>query len=147
MAEISRVSLSDTGLGFGEGETRFVADSEAHRSRIAVRAAVRVADKWNLSVRQAAALLDVSVRTFHRMKDGTWSGTVGQDLLLRISGLVGLYKGLHLYFSDDLADRWVTLANSGPLFAGHPPVTRMQAGGLPAILQVRDYVDALRGGV
>ena len=35
----------------------------------------------------------------------------------------------------------------GPLFRGERPVDWMIAGGLPAVMAVRDYVDALRGGV
>ena len=29
----------------------------------------------------------------------------------------------------------------------HSPIDYMKAGGLPAILETRDYVDALRGGL
>jgi len=102
---------------------------------------------WALSNEEAAALLDVTERTWSRMKKPGWTGRVSQDQLLRLSALVGLYKALHLYFSDALADRWPQLPNTGPLFKGATPVTFMLTGGLPAIMQVRDYVDALRGGV
>lgn len=95
---------------------------------------------------EAAGLLDVSARTWARVKTGSWTGRLSQDQLLRASGLIGLYKGLHLYFSDPLADEWVRLANTGPAFGGRRPVDVMIAGGLPAILQARDHVDALRGG-
>ena len=66
---------------------------------------------------------------------------------MRASALIGLYKGLHLYFGDELADRWVKLPNSGPLFEGLAPVDFMQQGGLPAIMNVREYIDAVRGGL
>lgn len=106
----------------------------------------RMTDFWRLANDEAAALLDVSDRTWARMKKPGWSGRVSQDQLLRLSALVGLYKGLHLYFSDELADRWPGLPNTGPLFAGARPVDWMITGGLPAIIATRDYVDALRGG-
>ena len=67
--------------------------------------------------------------------------------MLRASALVGLYKGLHLYFGADLADTWVSLPNRGPLFQGNSPVDFMTAGGLPAIMETRDYVDSVRGGL
>jgi uncharacterized protein (DUF2384 family) len=114
---------------------------------VAVRAFARIADAWVLKNDVAAELVGASVRTWGRMKKPNWSGRLSKDQLLRISALVGLYKGLHLYFSDALADRWVGLPNTGPLFAGHPPIDRMLAGGLPVIMEARDYVDALRGGV
>jgi hypothetical protein len=81
------------------------------------------------------------------MKSGAWDASLSQDQLMRASGLVGIYKGLHLYFSDALADRWPQMPNTGPLFRGSSPAAYMVAGGLPAILRVRDEIDALRGGV
>jgi hypothetical protein len=41
----------------------------------------------------------------------------------------------------------VRLPNRGPEFDGARPVDAMIEGGLPKILRVRGYVDALRGGV
>lgn len=114
---------------------------------VAVKAAVRVAKAWRLTSATAAALLAVSPRTYARMKDGSHTGDLRQDQLTRASALVGLYKGLHLYFDGDLADRWPSMPNTGPLFAGQTPVAFMQAGGLPALLEARAYVDAIRGGV
>lgn len=107
----------------------------------------RLTNAWSLPNEEAAALLDVTERTWSRMKKPGWTGRVSQDQLLRLSALIGLYKALHLYFSDALANRWPKLPNSSPLFHGASPVAFMLAGGLPAIMQTRDYVDALRGGV
>ena len=107
----------------------------------------RLVDLWALTNDQAAALIDVTDRTWARMKKPGWSGRLSQDQLLRLSALVGLYKGLHLYFSDPLADAWPGRPNDGPLFRGARPLDWMIAGGLPAIMATRDYVDALRGGV
>lgn len=117
------------------------------RATVAAKACARIAEAWQLRNEEAAGLLDVSARTWARVKTGSWTGRLSRDQLLRASGLVGLYKGLHLYFSDPLADEWVRLANSGPSFGGRRPVDVMIAGGLPAILQARDHIDALRGGV
>jgi uncharacterized protein (DUF2384 family) len=121
-----------------------------HRAEVdavAVKALIRLAAAWRIRNVEAAELAGVSARTFERMKAGTWSGRLSKDQLQRISALVGLYKGLHLYFSDDLADEWPTLGNTGPMFGGGRPVDAMIEGGVPAMIEVRDYVDALRGGV
>lgn len=120
-------------------------DPEAD-ARVAVAALRRIAGAWRLTGEEAAGLAGVSPRTWARMKAEGWSGRLGQDQMLRASGLVGLYKGLHLYFSDALADAWPKRPNTGRLFAGRAPVAHMLAGGLPAILAARGYVDALRGG-
>lgn len=127
-------------------EAKPVADAD-HIDHVAVKALVRIADAWGISNPQAARLVQESTRTWNRMKGGDWHGSLTKDQQMRISGLVGLYKGLHLYFSDALADRWPTLPNRGPLFRGATPVDFMDEGGLPAILDSRKYVDALRGGL
>ena len=114
---------------------------------IAAKAYARIAGFWKLKADDAAAIVGVSTRTWARMRKPDWSGRLSQDQLLRISAVAGLYKALHLYFSDELADRWVGLENTGPLFLGRAPVRVMVDGGLPAIMEIRDYVDALRGGV
>ena len=118
----------------------------ARISRVSATAFSRVAEAWRLGGEAAAQLLDISPRTFARMKAGGWSGRLSRDQLMRVSGVTGLYKGLHLYFSDDLADRWVSMRNTGPLFDGRTPVDAMIEGGLPVILATRNHIDALRGG-
>jgi len=115
--------------------------------QVALKAYRRLVETWGLSNDEAAALVDAPDRTWGRMKKPGWSGRLSQDQRLRLSALVGLYKGLHLYFSEALADRWIRLDNDGPLFRGATPLRHMIDGGLPAILQTRTYVDALRGGV
>lgn len=129
-----------------QGPSVVEADRDA-MARIGLRAFTRVAEAWRLPNGAAAALIDVSDRTWTRMKNGAWSGALSQDKLMRLSALIGLYKGLHLYFSDALADQWVTMPNKGPLFGGRAPIDVMKDAGLPAIIDVRNYIDALRGGV
>lgn len=113
---------------------------------VAAKAYARIVDAWGLNNQVAAGLIAVSPRTWARMKTGEWTGRLNRDQLMRVSAITGLYKALHLYFSDALADRWVRLRNSGPMFAGREPVETMIEGGLPAIMETRNYVDALRGG-
>ena len=112
---------------------------------VAVKALVRVFKAWPINAGRSAKLAGVSERTWTRMVSGTWSGSLSQDQLLRASALVRLYKGLHLYFGADLADTWVSLPDRGPLFQVASPVGFMTAGGLPAIMATRDYLDAFRG--
>lgn len=116
-------------------------------SNVAARAYARIAAAWALPNAAAAALVGVSQRTWGRMKAEDWNGTLDQDQLMRVSAVTGLYKALHLYFSDALADKWVRMANTGHSLGGHAPIDLMLAGGLPTMMQTRDYVDALRGGV
>lgn len=126
-----------------QGLDAYDADQVAN---VAAKAYARIAAFWKLNNAEASELIAVSPRTWARIKTGDWVGTLKRDQLMRISAVTGLYKALHLYFSDDLADRWTGLNNSGPLFGGRTPIDFMVDGGLPAMLDTRNYVDALRGG-
>ena len=101
---------------------------------------------WDLTGEQAANLLGTSATTWDRRKVRDRL-QLSQDELTRISALVGIYKGLHLLFADQLADDWPRLRNSGPLFGNRSPIEVMERGGIPAMLEVRQYVDALCGGL
>jgi hypothetical protein len=127
-----------------------LADPEmrARLTPAAVGAVVRLAAIWHLSNAEIRALLgDLSDRTWFRMKSGEWSGTLSQDALTRISGLIGIFKDLRLLFSEPLCDEWVRLPNKGPLYRGRRPVDAMIEGGIPKILEVRRHIDALLGGL
>ena len=124
--------------------------SEADRVRLsktALKAYKRLVGEWGLTGQQAAALLDVSTSTWERLKQDGKDKALSQDQLTRISALVGIYKGLHLLFADDMADRWIKLDNRGPLFGRLSPIDSMVRGGIPQMLDVRRYVDAVRGGL
>lgn len=114
---------------------------------VALKAFSRIAEAWSLTGREAAALADMSESTWKRAKKPGFAGELTRDQMLRLSALVGLYKSLELYFNPPIAGQWVKLANHGPEFDGQRPIDAMIHGGLPKILRVRTYVDALRGGV
>lgn len=123
---------------------------EGERTRLsstALKAYRRLASQWDLTSQQAASLLGVSVSTWERLKPDRVEKTLTQDQMTRISALVGIYKALHLLFSDEMADRWLQLANSGPLFDRRTPIAAMVEGGIPHMLEVRRYLDAVRGGL
>lgn len=117
------------------------------RQRIALKAYARVAAHWSLTAKEAAALADMSESTWKRARGPNFSGRLGFDQMLRLSALIGLYKSLEIYFAGEIARDWVKLPNQGPEFLGARPIDAMVAGGLPKILAVRHYVDALRGGL
>ncbi len=114
----------------------------------AVKGMVRLTEIWHLTGPEVCALLgDVSDRTWFEMKKGEWSGTLSQDTLTRISALLGIFKGLHLLFSEPLSDEWVRLPNKGPLYGGRCPLDTMIEGGILKLLEVRRHIDALRSGL
>jgi hypothetical protein len=114
---------------------------------VALKAYSRIVESWSLAGREAAGLADMSESTWKRAKKPGFSGDLTRDQMLRLSAVVGIYKALALYFEPPLARQWITLPNRGPDFDGARPIDAMIAGGLPKILRVRTYLDALRGGM
>ncbi|WP_315928275.1 antitoxin Xre/MbcA/ParS toxin-binding domain-containing protein [Mesorhizobium sp. SP-1A] len=144
------VAAQSVGDIAAQGPPANLADASA-RSRLtpaAITGIVRLAEIWRLTSAETCTLIgDVSERTWFRMKKGAWEGTLSQDTLTRISALIGIFKGLRLLFSEQLADEWVRLPNKGPLYGGRRPLDAMLEGGIPKLLQVRQHIDALRGGL
>ena len=118
----------------------------AQINAVALKAYARIADAWALSVKEAAGLVDMSESTWKRARKPDFAGELTKDQLLRLSAVIGIYKSLELYFSDSLARSWFTRPNAGPLFGGSRPIDAAVEGGLPQILAIRTYLDALRGG-
>lgn len=123
------------------------ADDRERLTPAALEAMRNLAAAWQLTGEESAVLLGVSASTWDRIRSGTARTTLSQDQLMRVSALMGIYKGLHLLFADDTADRWPRLRNAGPLFRNLAPIEAMEEGGIPRMLEVRRYVDALRGGL
>ena len=122
----------------------------AERERLspsAIKAFVNIAAKWDLNETQARGLLGgIASSTFHAWKTEPRGKKLDQDSLMRISLLIGIYQALHIYFGPPWADRWVTLANRGSMFAGQAPVDYMLRQGQPGMVQVRRMLDTWRGG-
>jgi len=124
--------------------------NEADRARLtpaALEALKSIAKAWRLSGQEAAELLGISPSTWDRIRGKGWRQSLSQDQLMRVSAMIGIFKGLHLLFADDMADRWVRLRNSGAFFANLTPVEAMRERGIPGMIDIRRYVDALRGGL
>src|SRR5271155_3055548 len=110
-----------------------------------VRAFLKIRELWELRDEDARNLLGgMSNGAFYELKRKA-RGTLDQDRLTRISILTGIFKALNILYSKKLADRWVQLPNDNPMFEGATPLTYMMKGGLPAMLRVRQLLDARRG--
>ena len=121
-------------------------DVQARLSPAAVPAFFKLATSWHLRDEAARQLLGgVSNGVFYQLKGGR-KKTLDQDKLTRISLLLGIFKALHILYSAKLANSWVSLSNSNPMFAGESPLAYMIKGGMPALLRVRQLLDARRGG-
>ncbi|OCP38692.1 antitoxin Xre-like helix-turn-helix domain-containing protein [Ensifer sp. LC163] len=122
-------------------------DTARHEEAVIIKAVVKACDLWKLTNREASQLFDVPIATWNRMKAGDFKGRLDQDKRMRASLIVGIFKGLRLYFNGPLTYQWPKAVNSGPVFDGQSPVDVMIEGGIPAMMKVRRYLDGLRGGL
>ena len=139
------IPVPATSLNLSEPATRL------RLTPAAIEGMIRLAELWRLSTEETCLLLgDMSERSWFRLKkQGRVDRTLrlSQDMLTRISVMVGIFKGLRLLFSEPLADDWIRLPNRGALFGGRSPLAVAIERGIPGLLEIRNHVDALRGGL
>ena len=113
----------------------------------AMRTFLRIAEVWSLTGNEQRALLGWPPEaTFYKYKAGQVA-SLSYDTLMRISLTVGIYKALHILYPEaPLADGWVRLPNTNPLFGGRPALALMTEGGIDGLSQVRRLLDGRRGG-
>jgi hypothetical protein len=116
-------------------------------SRSALMGFFQLANAWQVRDDDARELLGgVSSSAFYEWKKHP-DRVLEVDRITRISYLLGIYKALHILYGDKLADEWVHLPNSNPVFNGRAPLAFMLGGGLLAMQTVRRLLDARRGGL
>ena len=116
-------------------------------SQSALKGFFRLAGAWKLRDDDARELLGgLSSSSFYDWKKNP-ERVLEVDRITRISYLLGIYKSLHILYGDQLADEWIHLPNTNPVFAGRSPLAYMLGGGLLAMQNVRKLLDARRGGL
>ncbi len=125
-------------------------NNRAERERLsksALQAFFKLTAAWQLRDEDARELLGgLSSSTFYEWKKNP-DRVLEVDRITRISYLIGIYKALHILYGDQLADQWVALPNTNPVFGGRSPLAQMLGGGLLAMQTVRKLLDARRGGL
>ncbi|MBP2510292.1 uncharacterized protein (DUF2384 family) [Agrobacterium tumefaciens] len=120
------------------------AGAETSAIPVELEAFFKIAERWNLSTDDQILLLGSPGRsTFFKWKKETAS--IPADTRERISHLLGIWKSLHIVFTDDdQADEWVRRSNR--YFDGASALDVMLEGNVSSIYRVRRYLDAQRGG-
>jgi hypothetical protein len=133
-------------------ETAVLVDlnDKAERERLstsALKGFFQLALAWQVRDEDARELLGgLASSSFYEWKKHP-ERVLEVDRITRISYLLGIYKALHILYGDKLADEWVHLPNSNPIFNGRAPLAFMLGGGLLAMQSVRRLLDARRGGL
>lgn len=113
----------------------------------ALRAFFNIADRWRLSVAQQRVLLGAPPPSTYFKWKRDKAGSLGRDVLERISYILGIYKALEILLpTSEHADQWISKPNSAPLFGGKSALDRMLEGNVGDLFVVRQYLDAQRGG-
>jgi hypothetical protein len=118
-------------------------------SGAALKALFNIVKHWQIRDEEARELLGgMSNGAYYQLKQNTGASVkaLDQDRLLRISYLIGIFKSLNILYSQRLADQWMQLPNTNPIFAGRTPLDYILHGGTPAMDVVRRLLDARRGG-
>ena len=122
------------------------AEERRRLSAVAIKTFFNIVDRWEIRDEDARLLLrDMSNGAYYQLKQDPRGKTLDQDRLMRISYLVGIFKSLNILYSQRLADQWMQLPNTNPIFAGRTPLDYLR-GGQPAMETVRRLLDARRGG-
>jgi hypothetical protein len=143
MATLNRLPA---GIGWDQPADLSNKDVARRLSPPAAKSFLKIVSLWELRDEDARQLLGgISNGAYYDLKK---KGTriLNQDRLTRISLLTGIFKALNILYSKKLADRWIQLPNTNPMFGGETPLAYMIRGGLPATLRVRQLLDARRGG-
>jgi hypothetical protein len=112
----------------------------------ATRNFLKICDLWKLRDTDARQILGgVSNGSFYDLKAGK-TKKLDQDRLTRASLVIGIFKALNILYSRKLADSWIQLPNTNPMFRGDTPLSYIIRGGMPALIKVRQLLDARRGG-
>lgn len=131
----------------GEPATRDVSAERPDLAAAGLRAFLRIAALWQLSVDEQLRLLGDPARStyFKWKKEG--SPQLNRDMLERISYILGIYKALQILLPEPAsADAWIRRPNDAPPFGGRPALERMLSGNVADLYVVRQYLDAQLGG-
>jgi len=121
--------------------------TRARLSPAGIKAFFRIAEKWGIKDQDTRGLLGgISSGTFYGLKKTPDARVLDQDTLTRISLLIGIFKALNILYCQRLADAWMALPNSNPMFRGSTPLGYILRLGQPGMIRVRQLLDARRGG-
>lgn len=121
-------------------------ENRTRLSPAAIKALLRIARHWKLRDDDTRALVGgISSGSFYALKNRS-AKILDEDRLTRISLLIGIYKALNILYGENLANAWIGLPNTNPMFGGDSPLNYVKKGGIPAFLRVRQLLDARRSG-
>ena len=116
----------------------------------AFQAFLNISKKWSLNREQQRILLGgIPTSTYHLWKSNVEKAQelkLPKDTLERISYILGIYKALHILLpTQEAADNWINRDNAAHMFNNQSALSKMLAGNVVDLADVRRYLDAQRG--
>ncbi|BCH20782.1 antitoxin Xre/MbcA/ParS toxin-binding domain-containing protein [Mesorhizobium sp. L-8-3] len=132
--------------------SRFASANRKRLSAPGLRTFLAIADLWSLNEEERRLVLGYPSRsTYHnwaKLAREHREFTLDVDTLTRISAVLGIHQALGiLYGTEPEGVAWLRGPNSATVFGGNPPLALVTSGSLDALLTVRRFVDAARGGI
>lgn len=132
--------------------SRFAPANRKRLSAPGFRTFLAIADLWRLNEEERRLVLGYPSRsTYHnwaKLAREHRDFTLDVDTLMRISAVLGIHQALGiLYASEQEAVAWLHGQNSATVFGGNRPLALVTSGSLDALLTVRRFLDAARGGI
>jgi hypothetical protein len=111
-----------------------------------------IADLWSLNQEQRRLILGYPPRsTYHNWLKAAREhrdSTLDVDVLARISAVLGIHEALVVLFRSEAEGiAWLREPHRAIPFGGRPPLDLVTSGSQDAILTVRRFLDAARGGL
>lgn len=131
--------------------SRFEPSVRRRLSAPAMRTFLMISDLWRLNEQQRRLILGYPSRSsYHnwaKLAREHQDFTLDVDVLTRISAVLGIHQGLGiLYPSERDAVSWLRGPHYGMVFGGQLPLALITSGSQDALLTVRRFLDAARGG-
>lgn len=110
----------------------------------ALRTVFNILHKWNVSIDDRCSMLGCTRETYGRWVETRQIGDVSDEVVLRLSYILGIWRALYILFNDpksDSAYSWVHRPNSAALFGNRPPLETMARGDVAGLAAVRTFLD------
>jgi hypothetical protein len=104
----------------------------------ALKSYFQLAHDWEIPDREARTLLGrISDEEYARMQTAPGAFVLEPSKLKRIACLLSIYRELDLLYGGSIANEWVRLPNSHPMFCRVTPLMYMLIGGAQAMGNVQ----------
>lgn len=132
--------------------SRFAPEKRRRLGAPGLRTFLAIADLWQLDEAQRLLVLGLPGRSTYY----NWVKAVREhrdvllpvDTLLRISAVLGIHKALNiLHDTEQEGTDWLRSPHGAPPFFGQTPLSIVTSGTQDALMAVRRFLDAARGGL